>query len=130
VARAGCCNQDADFQTREDRPRNKIDGTWTHTFQDNTKLRQVKVINEDHFIWVTYDLISKFAVTTAGGSYTLDGNTYKKKVEFGRRVGRALQETVGKEQTFKVNIDGDTLILEGTLSNGMKLREVWKRVKS
>ena len=60
----------------------------------------------------------------------MDGDTYKEKVEFGRFGSRELQETVGHEQTFHVNIDGDTLILEGTLSNGMELREVWKRVKS
>jgi hypothetical protein len=40
-----------------------------------------------------------------------------------------LQKVVGKEQTFQVEVDGDTMIQTGTLSNGQKLREVWKRVK-
>jgi hypothetical protein len=114
---------------RRDRPRNKIEGTWEHTFKDNTELRQVKVTNQDHLVWVTYDLGSKAALATAGGSLTLDGDTYKEKVEFGRFGSPQLQETVGKEQTFNVNIDGDTLILERTLSNGMKLREAWMRVR-
>ena len=55
------------------RPRNKMEGTWEHTISSNPGLRQVKVINQDHFIWVTYDRASKLAVTTAGGSYTHRG---------------------------------------------------------
>ncbi len=69
---------------RADHPRNKMEGTWEHTIASNPGLAQVKVINQDHFIWVTYDRALKLAVTTAGGSYTLDGDTYKEKVEFGR----------------------------------------------
>jgi hypothetical protein len=72
---------------------------------------------------------SKIPVTAAGGTYTLEGDTYKERVEFGRFGTPELQKVVGKEQTFQVEVDGDTMIQTGTLSNGQKLREVWKRVK-
>jgi hypothetical protein len=109
--------------------RNKVEGTWEHTFPNEPALRQVKVINQDHFIWATYDRESKIPVAVAGGSYKLDGNTYTERVEFGRFGTDQLQQIVGKEQTFNVEIVGDTLTLTGTLSNGMELREVWTRVK-
>ena len=109
--------------------RNKLEGTWEHTFEDEPRLRQIKVINQDHFIWVTYDQESKSPVTAAGGTYTLEGDTYKERVEFGRFGTRELQEVVGKEQTFQVEVSGDTMLQTGTLSNGQRLKEVWKRVK-
>jgi hypothetical protein len=109
--------------------RNKLEGTWEHTFANEPRLRQIKVINQDHFIWVTYDKESRVPVTAAGGTYTLEGDTYKERVEFGRFGTRELQDVVGKEQTFRIKLEGDTLTLTGTLSNGQELREVWKRVK-
>ena len=112
-----------------DQGRNKLEATWEHTFEDELRLRQIKVINQDHFIWVTYDKESKIPLTAAGGSYTLEGNTYKERVEFGRFGTAELQKTVGKEQTFQVKVDGDTMTMTGTLSNGQELREVWKKVK-
>jgi len=69
-------------------------------------------------------------VAAAGGSYTLEGDTYKERVEFGRFGTPELQEVVGKKwQVYKVQVDGDTLTLSGTMTNGMALREVWKRTK-
>jgi hypothetical protein len=52
----------------ESRPRNKVEGTWEHSFKDQPELRQVKVINQDHFICVTYVRDTLIPVTTAGGS--------------------------------------------------------------
>jgi hypothetical protein len=116
-------------QAGGERARNKLEGTWEHTFEDEPRLRQIKVINQDHFIWVSYVKESRLPVTTAGGTYTLEGDTYKEQVEFGRFGSPELQKTVGKEQVFKVEVDGDTLVLTGTLSNGQELHEVWRRVK-
>jgi hypothetical protein len=125
----GCSASGDDRQTTPAKPRNKIEGTWEHTFPDQPALRQVKVINQDHFIWVTYERESGAPVALAGGSYTLDGDMYKERIEFGRFGTDRLQETLGKEQSFEVRVDGDTLTLTGTLSNGMRLREAWIRVK-
>jgi hypothetical protein len=84
---------------------------------------------EDLFIWVTYEKASRMPVTAAGGAYTVEGDTYKEQVEFGRFGTPELQKAVGKEQVFKVEIEGDTLVQTGTLSNGQEPREVWRRVK-
>ncbi len=109
--------------------RNRIEGTWEHVFPNNPDLRQIKVINQTHFIWVTYHKPSRLPVAVAGGTYTLDGKTYKEQMEFGRFGIPKLQEAVGHEQTFQVSIDGDTLILSGTMSTGNYIQERWTRVK-
>jgi hypothetical protein len=111
-----------------DQARSKMEGTWELIHQDDNA-RQVKVINQDHFIWVTYDRESKQSLANAGGRYTFEDGTYKEQVEFGRFGTDELQKVVGKEQTFKVEFDGDTLTQTGTLTNGQPLREVWTRVK-
>jgi hypothetical protein len=108
--------------------RSKIEGTW-ELIHEAQNQRQVKVINQDHFIWVTYDRESKESLTSAGGPYTFKDGTYKEQVEFGRFGTPDLQKVVGKEQVFKVEINGDTLTQTGTLSNGQPIEEVWKRVK-
>lgn len=119
------CSVRGDGPQADDAPtRNKIEGTWQHIFRDLPALRQIKVINKDHFIWVTYDRESKTPMAVAGGTYNLNGKTYKELIEFGLRP-----ENIGKEQTFNVEIEGDKLTLTGTLTNGMKLNELWTKVK-
>jgi hypothetical protein len=109
--------------------RNKVEGTWQHPVEDDPGLVQIKVINQDHFIWVSYDKETRMPVNLAGGTYTLDGDTYKERVEFGRLGSPDLQRIVGTEQVFKVQIEGNTLTQIGRLSNGQELREVWKRAR-
>jgi hypothetical protein len=109
--------------------RNRVEGTWEHTFANEPRLRLIKVINQDHFIWVTYLKETRMPVTTAGGTYTLDGDSYKEQVEFGRFGSPELQEGVGKEHAFRIKIDGDTMTLIDAPTNGNRLREIWKRVK-
>lgn len=116
-------------ETADEPGRSKIEGTWEHVFEDQPKLRQIKVINQDHFMWITYDRETNMSLYSAGGSYILRGNTYKEWHEFGRFGGPKLQELVGHEQVFTVEVKGDTLTLTGTLSNGMELAEVWKRLR-
>jgi hypothetical protein len=115
-------------QAGGEQARSKIEGTW-ELIHENENARQVKVINQDHFIWVTYDRESKLSLVSAGGPYTFKDGTYKEQVEFGRFGTPELQKVVGKEQVFKVEIDGDTLTQKGTLTNGQPIDEVWKRVK-
>ena len=109
--------------------RSLIEGTWEHTFEDQPNIRQIKVINQDHFIWVTSDRESKKSLYSAGGPYTFKGNTYKEQHEFGTFGSPEWQQLVGHEQVFTVEIKGDTLFLSGTASNGMELFETWKRLK-
>jgi hypothetical protein len=62
----------------------------------------------------------------AGGTYTLTGNSYTEHVDF-MNVKEA-DKFVGKDQPFTIKLEGDTLSLSGTLSNGEKISEIWKRV--
>ena len=98
--------------------RSKIEGTWEHTFEDRPDLRQIKVINQDHFIWVTSNRDSKKSLYSAGGTYTFDGTTYKEQHEFGTFGTPEWQELVGHEQVFTADISGDTLFLHGTRATG------------
>jgi hypothetical protein len=107
--------------------RGRLEGTWEHTFEDAPEHRQVKIINQTHFVWVTYAREDGKPLLLAGGTYTFDGKIYKEKVEFG---GPGLPaELVGKEQTFTVELEGDKWTHSGTLSIGLRIEEVWRRVK-
>ena len=55
----------------------------------------------------------------------MNGSSYTEHADFGDRISAGV---VGKDQQFKVKIDGDTFVQAGTLSNGRGLSETWKRV--
>ena len=126
AALVGC--QAVDDKPRPDGgERGRLEGTWEHTFDDAPQHRQVKIINQTHFVWVTYVREDGSPLLLGGGTYTFDGKTYKEKYEFG---GPGLPAAlVGKEQTFKARLDGDKWMHSGTLSNDFRVREVWRRVK-
>ena len=107
--------------------RGRLEGTWEHVLEGAPGIRQVKIINQTHFVWVTYEREGGKPLILGGGTYTFNGKTYREKCEFG---GPGLPaELVGKEQTFTAEIDGDKWMHTGTLSNGFRVREVWRRVK-
>jgi hypothetical protein len=56
----------------------------------------------------------------------LTGNSYTEHVDF-MNVKEA-EKFVGKDQPFTIKLEGDALTLSGTLSNGEKISEIWKRV--
>ena len=103
----------------------KIEETWEHTFDDAPGNRQIKVINKTHFVWVTYDRATGRPLALGGGTWKSDGKTYRETPDFGSPG--IPQELIGKEQVFDVNIDGDVWLLTGTLTNGVRLRETWRR---
>jgi len=104
-----------------------VEGTWEHTFADAPEHLQVKIINRTHFVWVTYIRADGKPLRVGGGTYTIDGKTYKEKFEFGGPDVPA--ELVGKEQTFTAELQEDKWTLSGTLSNGLEINEVWRKVK-
>jgi hypothetical protein len=111
----------------EEAGRGRLEGTWEHTFEDAPEHRQVKILNQTHFVWVTYVRADGRPLLMGGGTYTFDGKTYKEKYEFG---GPGLPaELVGKEQTFTAELDGDTWAHTGTLSNEFFVKEIWHRVR-
>jgi hypothetical protein len=117
-------------------PRNKLEGTWELTsakYGEDTEYRdapadakRVKIVNATHFIWLAYDAQKKVPENFAGGTYTLVGDDYVEKIEFG---SAETSELFGKDQKFKAKVEGDKWTHTGTLSSGLKLSEIWKRVK-
>jgi hypothetical protein len=104
-------------------PGSKVWGTWEHTFEDAPELRQVKIINRTHFVWVTYNRQDGTPRSVGGGTYTIDEESYKEKFEFGGA------DLVGKEQTFTAKFEEDKWQHSGKLSNGVDINEVWRKVK-
>ena len=115
----------------------KLEGTWTvlsikygidKEFSSFPKDKgHIKLLTPTHFMWVVYDVATKKVESSAGGTYSLDGNTYREQIDFASGEVEAL---VGKPQIFTTKLDGDTWSLAGTLSNGLKIEEVWKRIPS
>ena len=87
---------------------------------------RLKLITATHFTWLDYPAGSKKISSAAGGPYSLDGDTYTETIEF---VGEGMESYLGKKQTFKIKVEGDKLSQSGQLSDGLKIEEVWRRVK-
>ena len=104
----------------------QLQGTW-EMFGSQPGMRQIKLINAHHFTWVFYSRVTQRPVTVAGGRCSFDGDTYTEHVEFGSPGVQ--HQLVGHDQVFKVKLRGNRMIVTGTLSNGMKINEVWRRVE-
>lgn len=113
-----------------------IQGTWelvsykygssVSGFMDvRDNIRRLKVINETHFIWVHYDTISGKISSSAGGSYTMNGDAYSEFLEF----GLAMDPYIKQSHNYTVKIEGDLQFLSGPLTPDYKIEEIWKRVK-
>jgi hypothetical protein len=105
-----------------------LDGTWELVSGQQLPkgARDIKIISGRHFIFVAYDAEKGKALYTGGGTYILKGSSYTEHVDFASDEISA--GIVGKDQQFTVKVDGDTFTQTGTLSNGNRLSEVWKRI--
>jgi hypothetical protein len=88
-------------------------------------MRRIKVINETHFIWVQFDTLSRKVVESAGGSYTVKGDTYTESLDFGLAMDGYLKTS----PAYTIKIEGDMLFQSGLLVPDYKIEEIWKRVK-
>ena len=104
-----------------------LDGTWELVAgqQLPKDAREIKIISGGHFIFATYDTEKGELLGTGGGTFILTGSSYTEHVDFGDNISPGV---VGKDQHFTVKIDGDTFVQAGTLSNGKRLSETWKRM--
>lgn len=95
-------------------------------FNDARKYQQsIKLFTENHFTWVHIDPITKKVFGAAGGTYTLDGNTYTESIDYGLGMDRYL----GKTHTYTIKVEGDMFFLSGYLADSLKIEEIWQRVK-
>ena len=88
--------------------------------------RRLKMITASHFTWVDYDTKTKKISSSAGGPYSFRDGVYIETIEF---VGDGMETYLSKKQEFTIRIDGDKLFQSGKLSDGLKIEEVWERVK-
>lgn len=123
--------------------KNPIEGTWelisgksqypdvTELWPDTDYERQIKIINQTHFVWINQDTSREHIYSFGGGKYTLNGDNYTEHIEM-----FILPSWIGKTIPFKIKIEGDTLILSGTVPLGKlglaysdyEHYEVWKRI--
>ena len=87
--------------------------------------RRIKLITQTHFTWVEFDADTKKVSGAAGGAYSLSGNDYTESIDFGFGMDRYL----GEKHAFKIRVEGDKLSLSGSLADGLKIEEVWRRVR-
>jgi len=89
-------------------------------------LKALKFITPTHFIWTHFDPKTKKIGNSMGGTYTCEGDTYIETPQF---AYEGMETYLGKAQKFTVKIEGDKLTQSGELSDGLKIQEIWKRVK-
>ena len=106
----------------------KLDGTWVLLSGQPLPegVRDKKMLSGGHFMFAAYDTKTGNPLYAAGGTYTLDGNSYVEHVDFAS--DKLPAELIGKSQSFTIELDGDTFTQAGTLSNGKPLTEKWNRV--
>ena len=106
----------------------QLEGTWQLLSGQPLPegARDLKMLSNGHFMFAAYDTESGRPLYAAGGTYELNGNSYVEHVDFASdKIDGGL---VGKEQSFTVEVAGDTFTQAGILSNGKRLHEKWKRI--
>jgi hypothetical protein len=86
---------------------------------------RLKLITNNSFQWASYDASTKKILESAGGSYTLEGDTYTEMLNYGYKM----ETYVGTNSIFRIKVEDDILFLSGKLSTGYPIEEVWQRVK-
>lgn len=88
--------------------------------------RRIKHITETHYTWVEFDTSIKKVENGAGGSYSLNGDTYIESKDF---AGEGMMKYLGKKSVYTIRVEGDKLNLSGSLAGDFKIEEVWHRLK-
>ena len=88
--------------------------------------RRLKLITETHFTWVQFDTTTKKSQSMAGGTYSLSGDTYTESIDF---ADSGMESYLGGKHSFTIRVEGDKFYLTGSLADGMRIEEVWQRVK-
>ncbi len=89
-------------------------------------LKKIKLITANHFVFVHYGTDDKMLTSTAGGRISYDGKTYIETIDF---ADNTMKNYLDNKQTFVVKLDNDKMFLEGQLSDGLKIKEVWQKLE-
>ena len=120
---------------KEKQLRSRLIGTWV-VISDKVDgidrpiprdLATYKHITPVGFIWLSYDRITKTITRAAGGTYTLSGNVYTEKIEYG--IGRQYEVIRDTRPSFTATVDGNKWYHKGSLANGQTIDQIWERVK-
>jgi hypothetical protein len=120
---------------KSDELRAALVGTWKMTSmkvngQKNTLPEQgvtYKHVTPAGFVWVSYEKDTGKMFRAAGGTWTLAGDAYTEKIEYG--MGDDFDVIKNASHAFQCRIEGDTWHHNGKLANGTTIDEVWTRVK-
>jgi hypothetical protein len=86
----------------------------------------LKILSETHWAFVEQNAEGNAIPTSGGGgTYTVDGTTYTERVEY-----HGARDYIGQSIPFDCNVEGDFWYQSGTLPDGTKLEEVYRRAKS
>lgn len=117
----------------EERPgstRHAAEGAWRLIEDDGAPppkgIEWIQHRTATHEITVAHDVERKLVVSTIVRRYTLKGDTYTTTCEFATVDYRAF---IGKEDKLTLKVEGDKATLKGVLHNGIKLDQVFQRVK-
>jgi len=86
----------------------------------------LKHVTPTQFMWVTYDKDGK-VFRTAGGAYTLKGETYEETPEYG--MSGDFDTIKGNTHSFKAKVEGNRWHSDGALASGLTINEVWERLE-
>lgn len=79
-------------------------GAWQ--MESNEPGEIVAILADGYFAVTVYDLENKNFVTTVGGSWQLDGNTYQRKLEF----NSGEPSKVGTQESFVISLIDDKVV--------------------
>ncbi len=102
-------------------------GTWELNSDDS---KSMKFITPTHFVIVWMDPKTKEVRLSFGGRYKHEGDNYIEIIEFSSPEAKEMvAEMSGKELKFSAKVAGDKWTHRGELPGGIKIDEVWQRVK-
>ena len=87
-----------------------------------------KHVTPSGFVWLSYEKDTGKVFRSAGGTYTLTGDAYTERIEYG--MGDDFDGIKNASHAFKCRIEGDTWYHTGKLAGGTAIDEVWTRVKA
>jgi hypothetical protein len=119
----------APSQTSSDQAKKSpVEGTWEFVAAPRLSppRKEIKIILGGHFVFARYNAETGNLIYAGGGTYTLNSTSYTEHVDFmSQTISKGL---VGKDQPFTVTVEGDTLSQTGTMTDGSKIHETWKRI--
>ena len=88
--------------------------------------KEIKLMTDRHFAWILYDAKGK-TLAEGGGTYTFQGNTLIEHLLFADKEDKFLLNN--PDQVLTITFEKDGFTSAGTLTNGQKILEAWRRVE-